>query len=59
MRTLRERVDEQGESIKSGSNAVVDIKKRVKNNEEAVGAFDIFRRSVSRDLLQIKQQVSK
>jgi uncharacterized protein HemX len=58
MNTLRERVDEQGESLKSESSAVVEIKKRVKNNEEAVVAFDIFRQSVSRDLLQIKQQLN-
>ena len=54
IRTLRERLDEQIKSLKLD---VTDNAKRTGSNEEAIKAFDIFRRSVSRDLLQIKQQL--
>ena len=52
--TLRERLDEQVKSLRLD---VTDNIRRTESNEEAVKAFDIFRRSVSRDLLQIKQQL--
>ena len=50
MRTLRERLDEQLKEVANNT-------KRTESNEEAIKAFDIFRGSVSRDLLQIKQQL--
>ena len=55
MRTLRERVDEQSNNVKSAAAAASDNQKRIAGNEEAIKAFDVFRRTVSRDLLQIKQ----
>ena len=57
MRTLRERVDEQSNNVKSAAAAASDNQKRIAGNEEAIKAFDVFRRTVSRDLLQIKQQI--
>lgn len=59
IRTLRERVDEQGNNLQLVAASTTDFEQRTKDNEEAIEAFDVFRRSVSRDLLQIKQQVAK
>lgn len=65
LQSTRERVSMQGDSLKSlsaqvkkntaASKRVSGIDKRVNNTEEAITSFDAFRRTVNRDLLQLKQ----
>ena len=64
LQSVREKVSTQGETLKiintkvsqaATSAQVQSVDKRVKDNEEAVKSFDAFRRTVNRDLLQLKQ----
>jgi len=68
IQSLRERVAEQNQSVKrvvadgqrinKKIDALGGVDKRIKTNEEAIAAFDAFRRTVSRDLLQLKQRAN-
>ncbi len=64
LQSIRERVSTQAQTLTSintkvsaaaTSSQFQNIDKRVKENEEAVKSFDAFRRTVNRDLLQLKQ----
>lgn len=53
--SLSARVDNNSAVATKLTATVNSVDKRVKTNEEAITAFDAFRRTVSRDLLQLKQ----
>lgn len=65
LQSVRERISNHSSSLKtlsakvdsssSAAKKVGDIDKRLKSTEEAITSFDAFRRTVNRDLLQLKQ----
>lgn len=65
LQSVRERVATQNDTLKTVNNKVAtnttaakkvdSLQKRVKNTEEAITSLDAFRRTVNRDLLQLKQ----
>lgn len=65
VQSLRERMGQQAKSVErlssqvkkaqTSSATIRAIDARTKNTEEAITAFDAFRRTVNRDLLQLKQ----
>ena len=55
---LRELVDQANRADTQLKQIKVDLLKRVKSNEEAIEAIDNYRRSVNRDILEIKRQLN-
>ena len=55
---LRELVDKANRADTQLKQLKIDLAKRVKSNEEAIEAIDNYRRSVNRDILEIKRQLN-
>ncbi len=55
---LRELVDKANQLDSQMKQLQGDLAKRVKSNEEAIQAIDAYRRSVNRDILDIKRQLN-
>lgn len=54
---LRELIDKARQADRQLTQIKTDLSKRVKTNEEAIEAIDNYRRSVNRDILEIKRKL--
>jgi len=54
---LRELIDKASQADRQLTQIKTDLTKRVKTNEEAIEAIDNYRRSVNRDILEIKRKL--